>query len=218
MSNRARGHGRVSPAVTALVATLVVVAAGACTAEPTPTDPVASPRETATLTPDASPTTTPTPDTPGTIAALPDGVKPERPAAMDSPPTVEGSTAVAAYFVQLFPYAVQTNDVADFAALSHAECGFCSSTQADVARQIERGERTIGGGIAVSSVTATEVVPQKHFAVHLTIDEAPSHEENEFGMVVNDDPERETYSVEMALLYEDGKWLVRAVDSEVVTA
>ncbi|GCD20963.1 hypothetical protein CTKZ_25250 [Cellulomonas algicola] len=160
---------------------------------------------------------TPTQDTPGTLAALQDGAKPARPAALDLPPTVEGSAAVAAYFVQLFPYAVQTNDVAEFAALSHAECAFCSSTQADIARQIGRGEHTVGGGIAVSALSSTEVVPEKHFAVHLTIDEAPSHEENEFGMVVKDHPEHETFSVEMAILYEGGRWLVRAVDTEPVS-
>ncbi|MDC7120204.1 DUF6318 family protein [Cellulomonas fimi] len=217
MSNRARGHGQLRIAVMSLVVTLTAPFLGACTVDPAPpSTPDASP--TATHRPPPSASSTPSPTTQSLTAPLPDGEKPTRPTAVDSPPTLEGATAVATYFVQLFPYAMQTNDVADFAALSHPDCAFCSSTQADVAGQVERREHTVGGGIGVTAARGTEVVPGRHFAIYLTIDEAPSHSENEFGMRVDDNPDAQTFAVEMAVVFDDDRWLVRAVSSEATSA
>ena len=76
-------------------------------------------------------------------------VKPERPAALDEPPSVEGAVAVAEYFLLLYPYVYATGDLADWNALSHPECIFCASVAAQRARDVRggsprRGRRVCG--------------------------------------------------------------------------
>ena len=76
--------------IVAPVAGLALVLAG-CT-DATPVAPVTTTSPPAVVTPSATPTPTPTP----TVAPAQDvTVKPERPAALDEPPSVDGAVAVA---------------------------------------------------------------------------------------------------------------------------
>lgn len=199
-----------------LVVATLGATVGACTPGSPPSDPEPTHLETETPRRSAPPSVSPAPT--GTADALADGVKPERPSVIDGPPTTDAADAVAGYFVQLFPYSLQTNDVAEFARISHPDCVFCGSVKSDVAGQVERAEHTVGGAISVASSSSTEVVPGQHFAVSLTIEEAPSHVENKFGVVVQDNAEPAAYAVDMAVVVEDGQWFVREVSSRAVTS
>lgn len=61
-------------------------------------------------------------------------VKPERPAEMDDDGAA-GAEAAAQYFLQLDDYIMQTNDTAEWEAMSHRECGYCS-TRLEQAKEI----------------------------------------------------------------------------------
>jgi len=214
MSTQGRGPGRLWAAT---ITAVLVATVCACTPDPAPIelDPSGSPSTTPTSTP--SPTPTPTPTVPGEVLALPDGAKPERPALLDGEPSVEAAVAFATYFVGLFPYSLQTNDSTDFASASHPDCVFCTSVKNDVAGQTERSEHTVGGGISISAATATEIDLGRHFAAYLTIHEAPSHVENEFGTVTDRDDEPNSYAVEMAIFYDGSTWSMREVSSDEAT-
>ena len=94
---------------------------------PLPTTATPSP----SVTPAESPTPTPSP-TPTETPVVDVTVKPERPAALDEPPSVEGAVAVAEYFLLLFPYVNATGDLSDWSALSHADCIYCTNVAARV--------------------------------------------------------------------------------------
>src|SRR5450756_2482983 len=102
----------VGAAAMALVVGVVAGCSGG-NAKPGPSATAASSAPTAS----PSPTASPTPDA---------SVKPVRPAAMDQV-NAAGAEAVAAYFLNLYPYVYATNDLTEWKALSHAECVFCKS-------------------------------------------------------------------------------------------
>lgn len=79
--------------------------------------------------------------------------KPERPAAMDRD-DAEGAAAAAEYFIELYPYVMATGDTAEFEAMSHEACGFCTDVLNDARRVAQNEESYIGGqtAIAVSQV------------------------------------------------------------------
>ena len=200
------------------VATLLVGVAGLFAGGCTGDDPGLRPtpgttQSGATHTPTATPTptfNTPAP-TPGVLAALPDGVKPERPSALDEPASVDAATAVGVYFAQLVPYSQNTLDATDLASLSHAECNFCASVQQQVAEASEYHEHWTGGGLRISGVQGQEVDPGRFFAVQFAMDEGESARVSKAGTVVSSNPATR-YAVDMVVLYENGRWTVRAVE------
>ena len=72
-------------------------------------------------------------------------VKPERPAALDEPPSVEGAVAVAEYFVDLFPYVNATGDLAEWGELSHPMHLLRETRNDSVTRRSRLGHHDEGG-------------------------------------------------------------------------
>ncbi|HEV6951953.1 MAG TPA: DUF6318 family protein, partial [Promicromonospora sp.] len=70
--------------------------------------------------------------------------KPTRPEAMDRD-DAEGAAAAAVYFIELYPYVMATGDTAEFEAMSHRACGFCSGVLNDLARVQDNAQRYEGG-------------------------------------------------------------------------
>jgi hypothetical protein len=159
------------------------------------------------------PTPTPTPTVEGVLA---DGEKPARPAALDEPPTIEGSIAVISYFLQLFPYAQNTGDLTEVRALSHPECVFCASVIEGVEGLAAREQRSIGGAVRIEDVSALALDPDRWFTVKLTLHEAPSQEVMANGFVVNNFADEKEYLVDAVVLFENGAWSIRGVDHELV--
>jgi len=174
-----------------------------CSDDPGPT-PTPSVTEEVTPSPTPTPTPTPTPDA---------SVKPERPEAMDVADSA-GAEAAAVYFLQLFPYVFATNDLAEWRALSHPECIFC----VDVIRQVEEhsasGVRAVGGLIDVGDVASLEVEPGRWWSVDVEMVQEPSQDLDASGQLVNDFPERKSYHVDLAVVFDSGHWVVREVSHE----
>ncbi|HEY5555338.1 MAG TPA: DUF6318 family protein, partial [Cellulomonas sp.] len=122
-----------------------------------PTVP-ASPTPTAAATP--SPTTTP---------------KPERPAAMDTV-NLDGAIATATYFLELQPYVANTGDLAEWRAMSHDDCVFCSGVANEVSRMFTLGHRQEGTDTMILSATGVEVNPGVYFQVNVELTQGPATE------------------------------------------
>jgi hypothetical protein len=125
-----------------------------------------------------------------------------------------GAEAAAVYFLQMFPYVFATNDLAEWRTLSHPECIFC----ADVIRQVEEhaasGVRAVGGLIAVGNVESLEVEPGRWWTVDVEMSQEPSQDFDSSGQLVEDFPERKSYDVDLAVVFDDGRWVVREVSRE----
>ncbi|MFI2703156.1 DUF6318 family protein [Cellulosimicrobium composti] len=124
------GGGRRSLLAVGIVVAGCLVAACTGGGEPDPTPPV----ETSVA---PSPTPTPEPTETGPT-------KPERPAAMDRD-DAEGAGAAAEYFLRLYSPMMTSKDSADWEAMSHAECGYCSASLEKV-RWLEEADGTYAGG------------------------------------------------------------------------
>ena len=155
-----------------------------------------------------SPTPTPTPTDP---AAVP----PERPEAMDTV-DVAGAEAFATYFIELFPYAYATGDTDAFRAHSHPECIFCADLISKAEAQAAAGGHTEGGLIEVQEVTALEVDPGRWWGVSMEIVEASLVDIDKDGNIVTEAPGA-AYHLDLAVVRENGIWLMRAVSHEVTS-
>src|SRR5450756_160409 len=129
MGPRTSRRALVGAAAVALAVGVVAGCSGG-NAKPGPSATTASSTPTAS----PSPTASPTPDA---------SVKPVRPAAMDQV-NAAGAEAVAAYFLNLYPYVYASNDLTEWKALSHPECVFCKSVIDNVEKQVAAGTRTEG--------------------------------------------------------------------------
>jgi len=124
-----------------------------------------------------------------------------------------GAEAAAVYFLQLFPYVFATGDLEDYRALSHPECIFC----ADVIRQVEEqaaiGVHTVGGLITVSETSSTEVDPGRWWSVDAEMVQHPSQDFDANGQVVREVPEK-SFHMDLAVVFENQQWVIRAVSHE----
>ncbi|NCT91014.1 hypothetical protein GXB85_08650 [Cellulomonas sp. APG4] len=189
------GRGRRAWRALALVGALALAGctttAGPTTLESSPPSPVAA-------------TPTPTPTT-GAPAA------PERPSAMDEA-DVAGAEALARYFLELYPYVYATGDLAEWKALSHPECVFCTEVVSSVETQVAAGNTNVGSDITIHLVVGREVTPGALFAVDLEATEGPSTEYASDGSVVESRPEASDYDVVFAITNEASGLVVREVD------
>ncbi|QJW36590.1 DUF6318 family protein [Cellulosimicrobium protaetiae] len=87
-------------------------------------------------------------ETPEPSAAETGPVKPERPAAMDRD-DAEGAAAAAKYFLELYPYVMTSSDTAEWEAMSHQECGYCSNALASATWLADNAATFVGGGTTV---------------------------------------------------------------------
>jgi hypothetical protein len=209
MSNR-RGI-RCWRACMALVA-LSGVVAGCSPDTAEPGDRTAGPSVSRSATPAPTPTPTPTPTVEGVLA---DGVKPERPTALDEPPTIDGAIAVLTYYLKLYPYAQNTGDLADIRSLSHPECAFCTSVIDSIEELGTLGLHSIGGAVLVEDATGTEVTPGRWFSVDLRTMEAASQELRADGSVAEEFA-ASVYTMNAALIYEEGAWKLRELSHEEI--
>jgi hypothetical protein len=128
-----RGRGlTLAPVALGLVAVLLAGCSGSKDPAPAP------PPVTADEGPSPSPTPTPT-----------GPVKPERPAAMDTD-DAEGAAAAAEYYIELYPYVMTTGDTSEWEAMSHAECGSCSTLMGDATSMAARKDVLTGGEITAT--------------------------------------------------------------------
>ncbi|WP_421742848.1 DUF6318 family protein [Cellulomonas sp.] len=136
-------------------------------------------------------------------------VKPERPAALDEPPSVEGAVAVAEYFLLLYPYIYATGDLVDWSGLSHAECIFCASATANTQSMFARGDRSEGGAFDLIGSSVEEVSPGEWYTVKVDLVQEPSTTLAVTGAVVEEFPETKRVHVDLAVVWSAGTWAIR---------
>jgi len=187
------------PVRVALALALAVGLLGGCSfggtgrsAAATSARPTATASPTPTTAPTPSPTTTP---------------KPERPTAMDTV-NVSGAVATAKYFLELFPYALNTGDINDWDALSHPDCQFCSGLSAEVKRQAAVLQHQEGLATSIATATGTEVDPGIWFTVELDMTQGKSRIVDAAGAVLQEGPQQRS-RVTMIVIRESNRWLVR---------
>lgn len=185
--------------VTALILAATLGLAG-CTqpdktpeAEPTATGAAATP----------SPTPTPSPTR---------SAQPERPAAM-ADATVDGALAFATYFASLYPYVYNTGDLTEWKELSHPECKFCASVVTGVEEMHGAGLHNEGAQLAITESTALEIDPGRTFSADLEVTREPSKVADASGSPVGDVSPAASFRIVFALLFEEGTWRVRGVET-----
>lgn len=190
--------------------TALLLLAGCTEGAPTATESsTAPPVESPTPTPSPTPTETPVVDV---------TVKPERPAALDEPPSVDGAVAVAEYFLLLFPYVNATGDLREWSSLTHPECIFCASVVAGVEAKIAAQHHDEGGATTITSGSAAEVDPGSFYSAKVELVQASSATLDSTGSVVESFPGPSTYLVDMALVWENSTWRVREATPVEVAA
>ncbi|CAN5334337.1 hypothetical protein BH11ACT1_BH11ACT1_32410 [soil metagenome] len=130
--------------------------------------------------------------------------------------SVAGAVATATYFLQLFPYALNTGDVTEWDALSHPECKFCASLSGEVARQAGLQEHEEGLATTITSATGIEITPGSWFDVDLFLTQGPSVVVNAVGNVVEQSPGSKVAKVHLNVVRNDGRWLIRGAQADHV--
>ncbi|MGV8977365.1 MAG: DUF6318 family protein [Cellulomonas sp.] len=188
----------------ALVGVAVATLTG-CTGTST-TPPAATTTTTSAAVPSATPSPTPSPtSTP----------PPVRPAAMDEV-SVDGAIATATYFLQLFPYALNTGDLTDWNGLSHPECIFCAGLSDEVKRQTGLEEHQVGLATSIASATGVEVTPGSWFDVDLRLTQGPWIVVDPVGNVVEQSAATKNVQVHMNVIRSSGHWLIRGAHTDLI--
>jgi len=156
---------------------------------------------TATASPTPTPAATPSP------TATP---KPARPAAMDTV-DLDGAIATATYFLQLFPYVLNTGDLAEWSLLTNVECKFCGSVADDVNHLAQLGQHQEGTDITVLTATGVEIRPGASFSVEITFTQGPWAVIDPAGKVVDAAAAPESLHALVVVLRDADNWSIRAV-------
>jgi len=190
------------PVGVALAVALAVGLLGGCSfggADPSATSTSAGPTVAASPTP--TPAATPSPTT---------TPKPERPAAMDTV-DLDGAITTATYFLQLFPYALNTGDLTDWSLLSHAECQFCGGVADDVGHLSGLGQHQDGTEITIQTATGAEIRAGVSFSVDITFTQGPWTVVDSAGTVVDAAANPESLHALVVVMRDADRWLIRAV-------
>src|SRR5450830_994030 len=146
-----------------------------------------------------SPTASPTPDA---------SVKPVRPAAMDQV-NAAGAEAVAAYFLNLYPYVYATNDLTEWKALSHAECVFCKSVIDNVEKQVAAGTRTEGRLVTTERID-TVPISSGLFSVRMVASQQEAVVRGNDGSTVKETGSSR-FGLDVAVLSTGSGWIIRGI-------
>ncbi|WP_146192430.1 DUF6318 family protein [Cellulomonas sp. WB94] len=191
----------------ALAAVLALGLLGGCSSggsAPVATSTSSVPTVVASTTPTAAATPSPT--------ATP---KPERPAAMDTV-NVDGAIATATYFLELYPYALNTGDISDWNSLSHPECIFCAGLADEVERQVGLSEHQEGLATSIASATGIEVTRGAFFDVDLELTQGPWQVVDKAGTVVEESLPTKVAHIHMNVVRDSGRWLVREAQADLI--
>ncbi len=193
------------PVRVAVAAVLALGLLGGCSfgdSDPVAVSTSAAPTVAASPTP--TPTATPRPTT---------TPKPDRPAAMDTV-NLDGAIATATYFLDFQPYVANTGDLAEWRAMSHAECVFCSGVTDEVTRMFAVGHHQEGTETTILSATGIEVNPGVYFQVNVELSQGPATEVDSAGAVIDTQPLTSTFDVAVAVVRDGDRWLIREGQTE----
>lgn len=180
-----------------VVGAAVALVVGGCVGDPEPvrtTDAVGTPSST----PSPQPTRPPRPEVP------------ERPAAMDEG-TVDGASAAATYFFELYDYAFATGDATSFRELSAPSCVFCAETISQLEQAVEDDLLTQRDRSEISDLSVVEVRPGEWFNVELRRRQGAIRLLGDDGTVLAEEPTGIPLDFGLALSWTDAGWSVDAV-------
>jgi hypothetical protein len=123
---------------------------------------------------------------------------------------VENAQAVADYFLHLHPYVYATGDLSEWTALTHPDCIFCHSVINEVNSIRQVGQTMRGGVVTTSEPRVLEPNPGRAYEVNFRVDFSPADVFDSTGAVVQSNPSS-TGTIDMLLIWEDGRWVVREV-------
>jgi len=161
--------------------------------------------------PTASPTPTPTPAATPSPTTTP---KPERSAAMDTV-NLDGAIATATYFLESQPYVANTGDLAEWRAMSHSDCVFCSGVTKEVTRMFALGHHQEGTETRILSATGVEVNPGAYFQINFEVTQGSATEVDRLGTVIETQPLTSTFDVAVAVVRDGDRWLIREVQTDL---
>lgn len=136
--------------------------------------------------------------------------EPTRPAAMERD-DVEGAKAAAEYFLAFYPYVYVTGDLGQWNALSHPECEFCASVEANVQTLHSDGGYSDGPTLTVLGIDgAPPDASYGYFSVWVDVEEGPHSYYDREG-AETEQYDGDVYEVDMALTRDASGWIVRGV-------
>lgn len=104
--------------------------------------------------------------------------------------------------IQLYPYVFATGDLAEWNALSHAECVYCASVRSGVEQAVAGGAMDSDGMVEVLEVNSAETIPGKWWLVETRMSQSSGSA-----------PDAEKlYDIAIVVVREGDKWLVRGVE------
>lgn len=144
-------------------------------------------------------------------------VPPERPAAMDNDDAA-GAQAAAEYFVELYGYALQSQDLVDFTALCDPSSQFCDGVLTDVGAAIDSGQTTVGGDTRLSVQNVQ--IPGEHpfYVIRGQVDQDSLYVHETEMQVVSEAPG--VTDIEFVVAIEflgPNSWVVRAAESGAIS-
>lgn len=136
--------------------------------------------------------------------------KPTRPEAMGRD-DAEGAAAAAVYFIELYPYVMATGDTAEFEAMSHRACGFCSELIRQAAGIRGKGEVFTGGAttVEITKVFARDSVTGIYPFDSRIVQDAQTITGRDGRVVL--DAEREVLLRRIEIGRQDGRWVMVTV-------
>ena len=190
---------RLRAALGATALALCAIGLAACT------EPLGTPDPTGSPVPSAGPSSPPPRPSPSPSPALP---------AAAERSDLEGAIAAAQHFLELYPYAYNTGDLATWKAMSHPECVFCASVVENVEELHSAGGYEVGGHFTFETVTAREPLPgNEFFAVDFTVRQDPWTTLDASGEVAEENSGG-SFAILTAVAHTPSGWLVRAVSHE----
>ncbi len=164
-------------------------------------------------TPNAYPSTAPTSrvTAPAPIEEFDATVPPERPAALEGPPTEANAEKAAIYFISLFPYAFATGDLGAWKAMSGESCQYCSGIAGQVRSEQDAGQRRVGGRIEFFDVSAIHLGGHQ-YVVGATIKEHEGQLLGADGSVEKDTDYVLDARMELAVRWSEMGWFVDGLE------
>jgi len=120
-----------------------------------------------------------------------------------------GAEAVAAYFLNLYPYVYATNDLTEWKALSHAECVFCKSVIDNVEKQVAAGTRTEARLVTTERID-TVPISSGLFSVRMVASQQAAVVRGNDGSTVKETGSSR-FGLDVAVLSTGSGWIIRGI-------
>jgi hypothetical protein len=128
---------------------------------------------------------------------------------------LDGAIATATYFLESQPYVANTGDLAEWRAMSHSDCVFCSGVTKEVMRMFALGHHQEGTETRILSATGVEVNPGVYFQINFEVTQGSATEVDSLGTVIEAQPLTSTFDVAVAVVRDSDRWLIREVQTDL---